>query len=90
MIRVRNRRVIDRLALRSLRGTGARGGIAVAAILLTTALFCALFTIALTLLDTFEQETFRQVGTSAHGGFKNLTAAQMEELAAAPRLRAGG
>lgn len=90
MIRVRNRRVIDRLALRSLRGAGARNGIAVAAILLTTALFCALFTIALTLLDTFEQETFRQVGTSAHGGFKNLTTAQMEELAADPRIRAGG
>ena len=66
MIRVDNRRAVRRLALRSLRAARSRNLIAVAAIALTTALFCALFTIALTLVHTVEEETFRQVGTDAH------------------------
>ena len=41
MIRVDNRRAVRRLALRSLRAARSRNLIAVAAIALTTALFCA-------------------------------------------------
>ena len=90
MIRVDNRRAVRRLALRSLRAARSRNLIAVAAIALTTALFCALFTIALTLLHTVEEETFRQVGTDAHGGLKNMTEAQMQELTADDRIVESG
>ena len=90
MIRVDNRRAVRRLALRSLRAARSRNLIAVAAIALTTALFCALFTIALTLVHTVEEETFRQVGTDAHGGLKNMTEAQMQELTADDRIVESG
>lgn len=73
MIRVDNKKTIRHIADTSFRADRMRNLFAVVAISLTTILFCGLFTIASSLLTATEESTMRQVGTSAHGGFKYLT-----------------
>lgn len=80
MIRVSNRHCIRRLSLKSMWASRTRNIIAVAAIALTTLLFTALFTIGMCLNSTFQQETFRQIGSDMHGSFKAVTAEQADEL----------
>lgn len=57
-----------------------RNIIAVLAIILTTVLFTALFTIAVSQEQTFQEQNFRQMGGAMHGSFKNLTREQLEIL----------
>ncbi len=78
--KVSNRTCIRRIGVRHMRAARARNGIAVFAIALTTILFTALFTIMMSIAYGYEQSTFRQVGSSSHGSFKNLTKEQYEEL----------
>lgn len=80
MIRVKNQKVIANLSRKSLKANRVRNAVAVFAIALTTLLFTALFTIAGTILNSFQQETFRQVGGDMHGTFKNLTLEEKEML----------
>lgn len=84
MIKVRNQKAIKTLAQKSMRANRTRNLIAVIAIALTTVLFTSLFTIAGTILNSFEQQTFRQVGGDFHGTFKNITSEQAEELSSDP------
>jgi putative ABC transport system permease protein len=86
MIAVKNQKAIANLARKSLKANRARNTIAICAIALTTLLFAALFTVAGTLVDSLQQQTFRQVGGDFHGGFKNLTEQQCEELADDPNI----
>ena len=62
MIRVKNRKTITNISKKSLKANKTRNIIAILAIALTTVLFTALFTIAITIINSFEQQTFRQVG----------------------------
>ena len=80
MLHVKNRRVIRRLAWKTLAAKRTRNLVAVAAIALTSLLFTALFTIAGSLMDTFQQQTFRQVGGDFPAGFKKLSREQLDEL----------
>lgn len=80
MIKVSNRKVIAQLAKRSLKANRNRNVIAILAIVLTTLLFTALFTLALSINDAYQQANFRQVGGYAHGSFKYLSEAQFNEL----------
>ena len=50
-------------------------------------MFTVLFTIGLSIIDSFQLSTMRQVGTSAHGGFKFLTQEQYETLKADPKIK---
>lgn len=90
MIKVSNKKSISRLAWRSLTANGNRNVIAILAIMLTTLLFTALFTIALSINHAYQQANFRQVGGYAHGGFKYLTESQFLELKDDPLIRAYG
>ncbi len=90
MIRVKNRKVIARLSRRNLLHNRTRNAVAVFAIALTTLLFTALFTIAQSFIHTTQQETFRQVGGSFHGGFKDLTLEEKEILEIDPLIRQSG
>ena len=47
---------------------------------MTAMMFSALFTIALTMNHTSQEQTMRQVGGYSHGGFKRLTKEQAEVL----------
>lgn len=87
MFKVSNQKVLRLLSQRSLRASRMRNCIAIVAIALTTVLFTSFFTIGGSMIDTTEQLTMRQVGTSAHAGFKYLTGAQYEKVAADPKLK---
>lgn len=77
---VSNRACIRKIGVRNMKASRARNTIAVMAIALTTVLFTALFTIMMSIAYGNEQNTFRQIGSSDHGAFKNLTKEQYEEL----------
>ncbi len=90
MIRVKNQKVITRLSQKSLKANRVRNLVAIFAITLTTMLFMALFTIAGTLADTFQKQTFRQVGSDGHGVFKDLTLEEKELLEKDPMIKEAG
>ena len=86
MIQVSNKKCIRNLAFKSLRANKTRNIIAVMAIALTTLLFSSLFTIAVTIVNSYQQETFRQVGGDMHGSFKDVSLEQMKELKQDPLI----
>ena len=90
MVRVKNRKAVFKISKNHLRANRARNLVAVCAILLTTMLFMALFTIAGTMVYSFQQATFRQVGGNMHGTFKNLTLEQKRELEKDPLIKKAG
>ena len=79
-MKVSNRGCIRRLSLRSLLASRTRNIVAVLAIALTAVLFTSLFTIAFSINEGIQQNTFRQVGGYSHGGFKYLAEEQFEAL----------
>ena len=87
---VKNSACIRRLAWKTLLASRTRNLIAIAAIALTTLLFTALFTLALSINEGFQQNNFRQVGGFSHGGFKYLTQQQFEALQDDPRIAQWG
>lgn len=84
LIKVKNKKVITNLSFKSLKANKIRNVIAVLAIALTTLLFTALFTIAGTITNSFQQTSFRQVGGDFHGTFKNVTKEQISLLSKDP------
>lgn len=90
MIRVKNQKVITKLSRKSLQANRVRNLVAVFAVALTSLLFMTLFTIAGTMVYTFQQQTFRLVGGSAHGSFKDLTLEQKEILEKDPMIQESG
>lgn len=90
MLKVKNRRTIHSLAMKSLRANRLRNVVAVLAIALTAMLFTTLFTIGLCFNEGFQQSNFRQVGGYSHGGFKYLTEAQFHELKDDPLIQEYG
>lgn len=87
---VANRKRVFSLGLRSLKANRTRNLVAALAIALTAMLFTSLFTIAFSINEGFQQTTFRQVGSSSHGGFKYLTEEQYNELKDDPRIAQSG
>lgn len=87
---VSNRKIIRRLSIASFKVAKIRNIITVAAIALTTILFTVIFTVGMSMKYGFEQSNFRQVGGSAHGGFKHLTKEQFEELKGDPLIKEYG
>ena len=90
MVRVRNQKVILKISKNNLRANRVRNLVAVCAIMLTTILFMALFTIAGTMVYSFQQATFRQIGGDMHGTFKKLTLEQKEILEKDPLVKKAG
>lgn len=89
-MKVANKKCITNLSKKSLRANKTRNRMAVAAIILTTVLFTALFTVGGTMLYSFEQETMRQVGGDMHGTFKYVTEEQMDKLSKHPLIKSDG
>ena len=87
MFQINSRKIIGRLSNRSLKYNKSRNLIAVLAIILTAVLFTSLFTIGGSMIDSFQRSTMRQVGTTAHGGFKFLTREQYDIVAADPKVK---
>ncbi len=87
MIKVDNKKTIKHVADTSFKAEKMRNLFAIIAIILTTVLFCGLFTIASSLLTSIEESTMRQVGGNSHGGFKYLTKEQYEKLRNHPDIK---
>ena len=79
-MQVKNQNCIRRLSWNTMRTSRMRNLIAILAIGLTTVLFTALFTIALSINHSIQEANFRQVGGYSHGGFKYLTQEQFAQL----------
>lgn len=90
MIKVKNNKVIANLAKRSFQSNHTRNFIAIFAIALTTMLFTTLFTITGTILHSYQQATFRQVGGDFHGGFKYITKEILDTLSKDPLIKESG
>lgn len=73
MNRIKNQGVVNRIADRTRKAGKGRNMIAVLAIALTTVLFTTLFTVGGSIVKKQQEATMRQVGGSAHAGFKYLT-----------------
>lgn len=83
MRNVSNKKIIRVLSLRTMKEKRWKNLIAVLAIALTTLLFTALFTAGSSMMSSLQEATMRQVGTSAHGGYKYLTMEEYERVKAA-------
>lgn len=64
--------------------------IAITAIALTTLLFTALFTIALSLNNSYQSYLFRQIGGYSHGTFKEVNEEQTAAISAHPNVQKTG
>ncbi len=87
MANVKNRKIVTKIAMRSMKSRKTRNLIAVLAIALTALLFTSLFTIGGSIIQKLEEATMRQVGTSYHGGYKYLTWEQYEKLEKDPAVQ---
>lgn len=90
MLNVANKKFIRKLSFRSFRSNKTRNIIALIAIALTTLLFTSLFTVAISMNYSWQQQTMRMVGGYAHGGFKYLTEEQVNKLKDHPLIKEYG
>lgn len=89
-MKIRNRRPVRRLSMRTLKASGRRNIIAACAIALTTLLFTSLFTIVLSINSSYETSTFRQIGGYSHGSFKDVDDEKIEKLSENPDVKEAG
>lgn len=73
MHKVKNAKVIRRIADKTRKAGKTRNLIAILAIALTSILFTTVFTVGGSLIEKQQEATMRQVGGSCHAGFKYLT-----------------
>jgi len=87
MIKVNNKKAITTLSRRSLKANKLRNIVAIIAIALTAMMFTSLFTAGSSIIESMEQSTMRQVGTSSHGGYKRITQAQYDRISTHPSIK---
>ncbi len=90
MLKVNNKKAINNLANKSYKANKLRNLFAIIAIILTTVMFTAIFTIGMNLVNSYEQETMRQVGSSSHGGLKEITKEQYDKISKHPLIKGIG
>lgn len=80
MLKVNNKKTINNLATKSFNANKLRNIFVIVAITLTTILFTSLFTVGSSLIESMQESTMRQVGSNAHGTFKNLNMEEYEKI----------
>lgn len=88
MNKVKNKKIVRKIADRTLQAKKSRNLIGILAIVLTSVLFTAVFTIGGSLVKKQQEETMRQVGGSAHAGYKYLTKDEYELVKKDKKLKA--
>lgn len=88
MNKVKNKKIVRKIADRTLQAKKSRNLIGILAIVLTSVLFTAVFTIGGSLVKKQQEETMRQVGGSAHAGYKYLTKDEYEIVKKDKKLKA--
>lgn len=76
--------ILRTLTIRTFRKNKGRNLAAALAVLLTSMMFTALFTLAQSMRETMTEMYLRQSGTMAHASTKQITDAQMDLIAAHP------
>ena len=79
---------VKKLAKRSLKA--GKNTVAILAIVLSAVMFTSVFTIAMSMKETWELSVMRGIGTSAHAGLKHVTLDEYEELASDSRWTSHG
>ncbi|SFR75478.1 ABC transporter permease [Anaeromicropila populeti] len=90
MLRVNNRKTVRRLAGKSYKSNEKRNRTAIIAIILTTVLFSAFFTIGLSLAKSLEYNSMRLSGGMGHASLKYLSDKQYDELTKNPLIKKVG
>ncbi len=80
MFKVKNKKVIRRIADKSFVANRTRNIIAVIAIALTSVLFTALFTTGSGVVENFQRQTMRQAGGDGMGVLKYITDEEYEKM----------
>ena len=80
MLKVKNKKVLYRLSAKTLMAKGKKNLVAIFAIVLTTVLFAALFTIGGGMLESFQEATMRQVGGKTMAGVKFILSKDYDKL----------
>lgn len=89
-MKVKNRKAVRRLSVKSFKAAGRRNITAAVAIAMTTVLFTALFTIMMSINTSYESYTSRQIGGYAHGTFKDVTSQQASMIESNSKVKAVG
>ena len=79
-MKVKNRKCIRHLSYKTMMAAKKRNVIAIIAIALTTLMFTALFTVALSLNTSYQNYLSRQLGGYAHGCFKEVLEEDIEKI----------
>lgn len=87
MRRVKNQKVIRRIADRMRTAGKGRSVISVLAIALTTVLFTSVFTVGGSIIKKQQEATMRQVGGTSHAGYKYLTQAEYDIVRTDEKLK---
>lgn len=87
---VKNKGCIRRLSFRQLKAARVRNVIAILAIAMTALLFTSLFTIAISLNSSYEENSFRQAGGYNHGTFKKINEEQVQALSTHRKIKEYG
>lgn len=88
MNKVKNKKIVRKIADRTLQAKKSRNLIGILAIVLTSVLFTAVFTIGGSLVKKQQEETMRQVDGSAHAGYKYLTKKEYDTVKKDKKLKA--
>ena len=89
-MKVKNGSCIRRLSRKMLKASKRRNRIAIFAIALTTLLFTSIFTVGMSLNESYEMFQFRQIGGCNHGTFKQVDEQKAEAIASSKRVKQVG
>ncbi|WDV46615.1 FtsX-like permease family protein [Clostridiaceae bacterium M8S5] len=80
MIKVNNKKMINKLAFKNMTSAKSRNIMAILAIVLTTVLFTCLLTVSIGVKDSFQYQTIRQAGGDGHGALKYINDEQYNNI----------
>ncbi|UTC63044.1 hypothetical protein E4O05_03880 [Treponema sp. OMZ 787] len=86
-MKVKNKKCIRNLSFKTLKIYKKRNIIAISAIALTALLFTSVFTIFFSINATYQNHSFRQIGSYAHGSFKNINESQITSILKHPKIK---
>ncbi len=87
MHKVANKAIIRKISFRTMEAKRGKNSIAIMAIALTSLMFTSLFTVGGSMLTSMQEATMRQVGTSSHGGYKNMTEEEYNKIKDDPAIK---
>lgn len=90
MFQNNNQKIVNKIAMRSFKVNRLRNIFTILAIILTTVLITSVFTMGISLMESFKQSELRMYGHYAHGNFKLLTREQYEKIKKHPLVKEYG